>query len=124
MDSGAPAEQIEALQALARSLHASAHLSALTRDFEGELGMLLDALDSAAAYFTECERSMTPEVQRKLKLFHAILSDLNKLQTCPDENMDKEVGEDISALISDVVFGLTVMNAEIMMYTEPRFPHA
>lgn len=112
-----PAEQIEGLQALARSLHASAHLSGLTRKYERDLGLLLNALDSAATYFEECEDSMTTEVRKRLMLFKAILSDLAKLQKgCCDDNVDKQVSEDISALISDIIFGLTVMNAEMMMY--------
>ncbi|KAJ6144582.1 hypothetical protein N7470_008477 [Penicillium chermesinum] len=122
MDS-APAEQIEALRALARSLHASAQLSGVTSKAEAELGSLLDALDLAALYFEECEVSINPGTQKKLALFTAILLDLAKLQKgCSAKDAEEEVGEDISALVSDITFGVTVMSAEMMMYIPPPDP--
>ncbi|KAJ5246295.1 hypothetical protein N7468_001278 [Penicillium chermesinum] len=95
----------------------------VTSKAEAELGSLLDALDLAALYFEECEVSINPGTQKKLALFTAILLDLAKLQKgCSAKDAEEEVGEDISALVSDITFGVTVMSAEMMMYIPPPDP--
>lgn len=110
-----PQHQIAALKQLAKLLYDGSQTSVLTCRVQDELSQLLAILSLSGKHFLECPDSPGPQEQRKLKIYHSILVDLRKLQRTTTEVESPELIEDVRALINDVTFGLSIMNAHMVV---------
>lgn len=110
-----PLHQIAALKQLAKLLYDGSETSVLTCHAQNELSQLLAVLGLSGKHFLECPESPGPKEQKKLKIYHSILVDLKRLQRSTTEIDSPELVEDVRALINDVTFGLSIMNAHMVV---------
>ncbi|KAJ5527158.1 hypothetical protein N7513_011317 [Penicillium frequentans] len=115
-----PLHQIAALKQLAKLLYNGSETSVLTCHAQDELGQLLAVLGLLGKHFLECSESPGPQEQRKLKIYHSILVDLKRLQRSTTEIDSPELIEDVRALINDVTFGLSIMNAHMVVSSQNK----
>ncbi|KAJ5803030.1 uncharacterized protein N7503_005480 [Penicillium pulvis] len=115
-----PLHQIAALKQLAKLLYDGSETSILTCHAQNELGQLLAVLGLSGKHFLECSESPGPQEQKKLKIYHSILVDLKRLQRSTTEIDSPELIEDVRALINDVTFGLSIMNAHMVVSSQNK----
>ncbi|KAJ5636253.1 uncharacterized protein N7484_009566 [Penicillium longicatenatum] len=115
-----PLHQIAALKQLAKLLYDGSKTSVLTCQAQNELDQLLAVLSLSGKHFLECPESPGPQEQRKLKIYHSILVDLKKLQRSTKEVDSPELIEDVRALVNDVTFGLSIMNAHMVVSSQNK----
>ncbi|KAJ5897808.1 hypothetical protein N7504_008096 [Penicillium tannophilum] len=115
-----PLHQIAALKQLAKLLYDGSETSVLTCHAQDELSQLLAVLGLSGKHFLECPESPGPKEQKKLKIYHSILVDLKRLQRSTTEIDSPELIEDVRALINDVTFGLSIMNAHMVVSSQNK----
>lgn len=117
-----PSHQLATIRPLADSLYDSTRQStALINQAHNELGLLLAVLAATEARSSHlyADRS-PPALDQKLESCHAILLDIETLQTNPGEvGLQAHITE-IRGRISSLVFELNVMNADMVMFVNSQ----
>ncbi|KAJ5106947.1 hypothetical protein N7456_003622 [Penicillium angulare] len=117
MSNNEPLNQIAALKESTNSLQESSTQSGLTYHAKEELRQLLTVICLSERHL-ESQLTTEPSVQKKLQVYQSILEDLQKLQKCTGTVDSQSIIEDIRALLSDVVFGLSIMNAHMIVSSQ------
>ncbi|KAJ5746149.1 hypothetical protein N7520_011331 [Penicillium odoratum] len=112
--------QIAALKQLAKLLYDTCETSVLTYHVQSELSQLILVLGLSGKHFIERSENQEFQEQRKLRIYHSILVDLKKLQRSNPEVNSPELVEDVRALINDVIFGLSAMNAHMVVSSQNK----
>ncbi|KAJ5654103.1 hypothetical protein N7490_001106 [Penicillium lividum] len=115
-----PLHQIAALKQLAKLLYDTCETSVLTCHVQSELSQLILVLGLSGKHFIERSENPGSQEQRKLRIYHSILVDLKKLQRSNPKVDSPELIEDVRALINDVVFGLNIMNAHMVVSSQNK----
>lgn len=112
-----PAHQIAVLRPLADSLYDSTRESTdLINQAQNELSLLLTVLGTAETQSSFLGDRENPELEKTLERCHHALLDLQKLQNCPGEVGAQSQISDIRARFSDLIFELSIANANMMMF--------
>jgi hypothetical protein len=114
-----PFHQITTIKLLAESLHtATRNSTALTNQAQNELSLLLPVLSAIETYASSLGSDCThvPVLKKRLQSCHEVLLDLQKLHLQPDALGAQSLISDIRARFSSVVFGLSELNTNMMMF--------
>lgn len=114
--------QLTAIRLLAESLYeATRGTTALTNQAQNELALLLAVLDATETYSssfgTDCPHLSV--LTKRLQSCHLILVDLQKLQLHPDALGAQSQINEIRASLSSLIFGLSEINTNMMMFVNP-----
>jgi hypothetical protein len=111
-----PAHQIAVLRPLADSLYNSTRGSTdLVNQAQNELSLLQTVLCTAEAQTSFLAHRASPALEKTLESCHRALLDLEQVQKCPGGvGLQSQISE-IRARFSDLIFELSVMNANMMM---------
>ncbi|KAJ5697736.1 hypothetical protein N7488_011420 [Penicillium malachiteum] len=112
-----PMEQIAALKHSTLSLQYGAEESGLTCHAKEELRELFNAVCLSERHLEDLKIA-EPNIQKKLQVYLSIMVDLEKIQMCTGEVEEEDLMEDIRALLSDVTFGLSIMNAHMVISSQ------
>ncbi|KAJ5219390.1 uncharacterized protein N7498_001489 [Penicillium cinerascens] len=114
-----PAHQIAVLRPLADSLYDSTRESTdLINQAHNELGLLLTVLGTAETQSSFLGDRENPELEKTLERCHTTLLDLEKLQSCSEEVGPQSQISDIRARFSDLIFELSIANANMMISSQ------
>lgn len=117
----APSHQIVAVRLLADSLYeATRGSTALTNQAQNELGLLLAVLGATEIYAASLGSDCThiPVLKKRLHSCYEVLLDLQKLNLHPDALGAQSQISDVRARFSSVVFALSELNTNMMMYVK------
>ncbi|KAJ5740142.1 hypothetical protein N7493_000014 [Penicillium malachiteum] len=112
-----PMDQIAALKQSTLSLQYTAEESDLTYHAKEELRELFNAVCLSERHLEELKIA-EPNIQKKLQVYLSIMVDLEKIQMCTGVVEEEDLIEDIRALLSDVTFGLSIMNAHMIVSSQ------
>jgi hypothetical protein len=111
-----PAQQIAVLRPLADSLYNSTRGSTdLINQAQNELSLLQTVLRTADTQSSFLGDRTSPELEKTLRSCHHALLDLQRLQKAPNVVGAQSQISNIRARLSDLIFELSVMNANMMM---------
>lgn len=111
-----PASQIAAIRPLAIELYDATRGASLINQAQNELELLLAVLSTAENQSSLLKQeSASPEFEKTISGCHVALSDLQKLQKSNGGFGTQSQISDIRARFSDLIFEMSVMNADMMM---------
>lgn len=114
------ASQIEAIRLLiarlSDSIPGSAGSAGFVKKAQNELELLLGVLSNIRSKSVLCDDQASPKLWSKLEDCHCCLLDLQNLQKSTEQCSSETHFLEIRAQLSDLIFELSVINADIAMY--------
>lgn len=115
-----PAHRIAAIRPLADELYKSTRGASLINQAQNEVELLLAVLSTAETQSSLLQQEKaSPKFERTIEGCHSALLELQKLQKSDSGFGTQSQINDIRARFSDVIFELSVMNADMMMFVKP-----
>jgi hypothetical protein len=120
--SSSESHQVTAIRLLAESLYeATRDTTALTNQVQNELALLLAVLDATETHSSlfGTDSPHLSVLKKRLQSCHLVLVDLQKLQLHPDSLGAQSQINEIRGSLSSLVFGLSEVNTNMMMFVTP-----
>lgn len=114
-----PAHRIAAIRPLADELYESTRGTSLINQAQNEVDLLLAVLSTAETQLSLLQQEKaSPRFEKTIEGCHSALLELQKLHKSDGGFGTQSQINDIRARFSDLIFELSVMNADMMMFVE------